>query len=306
MNRMLAIDPEFESKCPPLTEEEFQQLEENILAEGLILMPLIIWNNTIVDGHNRYKIAQSHPGVEFRNHEKQFDNRYEAISWICKNQLGRRNLTPQQRRFLIGEQYAAEKMAYGASDGFRGNQHSNLVRGPNCPLPEDHKTRKQVAEATGTSESYDKCADQYARGVNAAEEVLPGIKDELLSGKIKPSDADVAAVAKAPQEERRERAEKLRLPKERPKSPPKRVSPKMNPILQKSYEEMLAPKPKVDEKSILHSIECAVEDFLRLCCRLEGLFPRLRSDVEYRAKFITAVQQIEEYLNELKEYEEND
>ena len=32
MNQILAIDPEFEAKCPPLTEEEFQQLEENILG----------------------------------------------------------------------------------------------------------------------------------------------------------------------------------------------------------------------------------------------------------------------------------
>lgn len=94
MNPVLTIDPEFEAKCPPLTEDELSQLEENILEEGLVLMPLIVWNDTIVDGHNRYRIAQAHPGIEFRTHEKQFSNRYEALSWICKNQLGRRNLTP--------------------------------------------------------------------------------------------------------------------------------------------------------------------------------------------------------------------
>ena len=111
MNPTLTIDPEFEAKCPPLTEDELAQLEENILEEGLVLMPLIVWNNTIVDGHNRYKIAQKHPGIEFRIHEKQFNNRYEDISWICKNQLGRRNLTPMQKKYLIGARYDAEKMA---------------------------------------------------------------------------------------------------------------------------------------------------------------------------------------------------
>ena len=60
VNPVLKIDPEFESRIPPLTEEEFKQLEENILAEGTILMPLIVWGDTIVDGHNRYKIAQAH------------------------------------------------------------------------------------------------------------------------------------------------------------------------------------------------------------------------------------------------------
>ena len=59
MNPVLTIDPEFEAKCPPLTEDELSQLEENILEEGLVLMPLIVWNDTIVDGHNRYRMAQA-------------------------------------------------------------------------------------------------------------------------------------------------------------------------------------------------------------------------------------------------------
>lgn len=107
MNPVLTIDPEFEAKCPPLTEDELSQLEENILEEGLVLMPLIVWNNTIVDGHNRYRIAQEHPGIEFRVHEKHFNSKYEALSWICKNQLGRRNLTPQQKKYLVGQRYKA-------------------------------------------------------------------------------------------------------------------------------------------------------------------------------------------------------
>ena len=120
MNPVLTIDPEFEAKCPPLTDDELSQLEENILEEGLVLMPLIVWNDTIVDGHNRYRIAQAHPGIGFRTHEKQFSNRYEALSWICKNQLGRRNLTPQQKKYLIGQRYDAEKKTHG------GDRKSNL------------------------------------------------------------------------------------------------------------------------------------------------------------------------------------
>ena len=52
----LRIDPEFAEKIPPLTPEEYEQLEANILAEGAVLSPLIIWNDVIVDGHNRYRI----------------------------------------------------------------------------------------------------------------------------------------------------------------------------------------------------------------------------------------------------------
>ena len=52
----LKIDPEFQSQIPPLTDDEFKQLEENILKEGKLLSSLIVWGNTLVDGHNRYEI----------------------------------------------------------------------------------------------------------------------------------------------------------------------------------------------------------------------------------------------------------
>ena len=57
----LRIDPEFEEKIPPLTDDEFTQLEANIMAEGALLSPLIVWDGVIVDGHNRYRIIQKHP-----------------------------------------------------------------------------------------------------------------------------------------------------------------------------------------------------------------------------------------------------
>ncbi len=54
------IDSEFQSQIPALTDEEFQQLEENILSEGEVLSPPDRLGNILVDGHNRYKILQQH------------------------------------------------------------------------------------------------------------------------------------------------------------------------------------------------------------------------------------------------------
>ena len=65
MDELLRIDPEFESKIPPLTEEEYQLLEENILQDGVVLNPLIVWNGCIVDGHNRFRIIQAHPEIKY-------------------------------------------------------------------------------------------------------------------------------------------------------------------------------------------------------------------------------------------------
>ncbi|MCC8105972.1 MAG: hypothetical protein LIO99_08220 [Clostridiales bacterium] len=215
---MLMIDAEFAGKIPPLTDEEFEQLKDNILAEGKVITPLVVWNGLIVDGHNRYKIIQEHPEVEYTTYEKDFPDRYCALSWICKNQLGRRNLTPQQKKYLIGQRYEAEKMAYGATDGFRGNQHSKVVSGQNDHLPDSGKTRSKIAAETNTSDSYVKRAEKYAQGVDAAEEAVPGIKQEILSGKIHATESEVAEIAKAAPEERKEKTELLRMPKEQRKA----------------------------------------------------------------------------------------
>ena len=100
----LKIDREFESKIPPLTAEEFRQLEENIVTDGVVINPIITWNGIIVDGHNRFHILERHPEIKYTTHEKQFDDRFAVIAWICRNQLGRRNLTPEQKKYLIGKE----------------------------------------------------------------------------------------------------------------------------------------------------------------------------------------------------------
>ena len=121
----LKIDPEFQSQIPPLTDDEFKQLEENILKEGKLLSPLIVWNNTLVDGHNRYAILQKHPEIYFSTMPLRFENREEAIAWICRNQLGRRNLTPEQKKFLIGKQYSVDHRKPG---GNGNNQHTAAAK----------------------------------------------------------------------------------------------------------------------------------------------------------------------------------
>ena len=106
MNEMLEqlkIDPEFEKVIPPLTKDEYHQLEENILDDGRIMMPIAVWGDIIVDGHNRYRIAREYGDISFSTTQLDFANRYEAIAWICKNQLGRRNLSDEQKAYLLGK-----------------------------------------------------------------------------------------------------------------------------------------------------------------------------------------------------------
>jgi ParB-like chromosome segregation protein Spo0J len=215
----LKIDQEFAEKIPPLTKEEFEQLEANILKDGIVINPLIVWNGVIVDGHNRYRILQEHPGIPFQVHQKEFADRYEAIAWICKNQLGRRNLTEAQRKYLIGKQYEAEKARITNAAG--ANQYSEEVGGQNDHQPKPEKTSVRIAKEIGKGEKYVRRAEEFALGLDAAEEVTPGIKQMILSGDIHPSDKDVAAVARAPSEERKALTEQLKAPRSSKRASPK-------------------------------------------------------------------------------------
>lgn len=91
----LQIDKEFQSLIPPLSPEEYSELEASLLAEGC-RDALVVWGNTLIDGHNRYKLCKVH-GIPFQIVQREFENRQTVIEWIIRNQFGRRNLPAYER-----------------------------------------------------------------------------------------------------------------------------------------------------------------------------------------------------------------
>ena len=230
----LKIDPEFQSKIPPLQFEEEQQLEQNIITEGRLLNPIIVWNGYILDGHTRYRILKKHSFIKYEVEEIQLANRYEALAWICKNQLGRRNLSPERKKFLLGKEYESTKLAVGGQPG-----NCNPVKrcGQNDHIVSEKRTCERIASEHGVGEKTVRRAEKYSRGIDAAEEAVPGAQEEILTGRIKATDAQIAALPAIPKEERpailnelrkgkdkRNEALLSRLKPERP--PPKPAPPK--------------------------------------------------------------------------------
>ena len=305
----LIIDPEFRDKIPPLTEDEFTLLEENILSDGAVFSPLIVWDGTILDGHNRYEIIQKHPELTYAVHKVSFANRYEAISWICKHQLGRRNLTPQQKKYLIGQRYEAEKQA----DAFHGNQHTlsdESGADKKCPHQNSrHVTQSRIAKETNTSASYVREAGTFAKGVDAAEEALPGIKQEILTGTIKPTASAVAAVAKADPEERLRLAADLKKSKDDKGKKPRPAYHKAPPTTSRKAEmqriaeisaEMERDKAPSTEENVLCSLDGEIVSFMELFDRIFQEYPRLLSDSHYRQELIQIMQKMKQYITDIE------
>ena len=105
----IQIDPEFKALIPPLSTEELAQLEANIIKDGC-RDPLVLWGEILIDGHNRHEICTRN-ALPFKTIEIEFESRDAAMDWMDANQLGRRNLTNDQRSILRGRRYNRTKKA---------------------------------------------------------------------------------------------------------------------------------------------------------------------------------------------------
>lgn len=94
----MKINKEFKDLIFELTTEEYQGLESNIIENGC-LDSIKIWNDTIIDGHNRYEICTEND-IEYKTQSLEFDSEKDVKVWIIDNQLDRRNLSPYQRTAL--------------------------------------------------------------------------------------------------------------------------------------------------------------------------------------------------------------
>lgn len=182
MSKALIIDKEFKSLIPPLTPEEFNQLEQNCLKDG-ILESIKTWNDVIIDGHNRHEIANKN-GLDFAVTELNFENRTDAIEWIILHQLGRRNLTEEQKAYLRGKRYENEKLRAGT----RTDLSQKL---------EKVETHKKLAEEYNVSKNTILNDADFAKGIDLLPEER---KTEVLSGKSELKKQEVQQIGKIRQQ----------------------------------------------------------------------------------------------------------
>ena len=227
----LKIDPEFSAQILPLRFDELHQLELNMIRDGKLTDPIIVWNKTILDGHNRYNLLKKHGFIKFEVEEIQLANKYEALAWICKNQLGRRNLSPERKKFLLGKEYESTKLAVG---GQPGNCNKVNRCDQNDHIDSEKRTCERIAVEHGVGSATVRRAEKYSRGIDAAEEAVPGAQEEILTGHIKATDEQIVALASIPKKERPAILEELK----------KKKSDRDDTILERLKPSKPPPKPK--------------------------------------------------------------
>lgn len=167
----LLIDSEFKELIAPLSDSEFKQLSGNCVADG-IRDPIIVWNNTIIDGHNRFRIAQEH-ALSFNVKEMSFQSRDDAKRWIIENQLGRRNISKYERC----------RLALFLKDSVAAAANQRMLAGKTTPPQKSAEgttgeTRDTLAKLAGVSH------DTLSKVETLEREADDDVKAKLRSGEL--------------------------------------------------------------------------------------------------------------------------
>lgn len=183
---MFRIDPEFKKLIPALAPEEYSQLETNIVDDGC-RDPLTVWEEEglLLDGHNRFEICKRY-GIEHETAYVSLDSRQHAINWIINNQLGRRNVTPEQASYLRGKRYNMEKVTQGTRNQYTEKDQNDTFQPTADRLADEFKVSAPTIKRDG----------KYAEAVDTLSDAIGDeARTAVLSGDSKVTKQDVVDAA---------------------------------------------------------------------------------------------------------------
>lgn len=311
------IDSEFRDKIPAMPQEDFDGLRADILRDGYVRDPLVVWKeeNILLDGHHRWKVITENKETladKFQVDYKSFPNRWACIAWICANQLHKHNMTELQRFKLIQEEHDARQKTIGAQDGNKNAQkQSGEIHHFVSGEPEvvkrgsegkELKTRPTIAKEHGITENEVKTAVEVGRGIDRAASVDPTFKREVLSGEVKATKSSLAAIRKMKSDEEvKEAIEEIRKPKEKK---PRPMSPEMKDFAKKMLD-VVADMETTDKPYTLDDAICELngaEDVFLTQIRfvLDTRKEVIAADERGRGQVVAFIESVIHDLNELK------
>lgn len=315
MQEPFRIDPEFQNKIPPISEDEFRQLRENIISAGEVYEPLVVWKeeNILVDGHNRWKVIQERPEVEWRIREMDFPDKWAAFDWMYKNQLGRRNLTDEQRTYMIGKMYEARKKSSGGQVGNdnaakRDAQSGQLV---STADKDKHGVSGELAIELNVGRNTVRRAEKFAKGIDKLREVNPEAADKVLNGKADITKVEVQQISRMQPDEVQEQSEIIINPEMRKRKVASKISrvsveteedkermAKIESIVKDMYDPSTAPEFTID--LLIEDIDLNAEIYVQLLENTLADRKSLLTD-ENKPRIAEAIDRVVEKIMKVRE-----
>ena len=186
IDESFTIVKELKDLIIPLGPEELSLLEKSILKEGC-REPLTVWQKNgsqvvLVDGHNRFKICEKHK-IPFKVRKVKFNSLEEAKVWMIDNQMGRRNLTPDQMSYYRGIKYLSLRKKKGGYENVKAKGQSET------------RTTEIVAKLFNVSDSTVKRDAKFAEGLDIVGRTNAKLKLKILTGDVKVKKSDIQALS---------------------------------------------------------------------------------------------------------------
>lgn len=185
----ITIHDDLRSFVDPLTEIEYAALERSLLAEGC-RDALVLWNDILIDGHNRYAICRKHD-IPFRTVQNaSFESIDDVKLWMIDNHLARRSVSDFQR-------------------GLLAIRKKQIVAARKAQLPEPEEGQEDDSPPWNTREEVARAARVSPNTISQIERIqkaaAPQLVDAVRAGTISinaaanvaqlPPEAQIAAVA---------------------------------------------------------------------------------------------------------------
>lgn len=305
----IVINEKFRTLIPPLNKAEYTELEKSLIKEGC-REPLITWNGYLIDGHNRYEIC-TRLNIKYKVSNMPFESEEDAISWICSNQLGRRSISEETRKYLIGKRYEAEKII-GERRSNRGiNQYTPEQKRPvGRPASNDyrHRTADKLGKEYHVSHGTIKNYGSFSRVVDRIGERAPALATQILAGKVKISQKGLTELVEMNDSEMDAVTSSI---SERGEYVPYNNTRREIHELTKKTETQVAPSvkdmPAYDPDAEAVGLTLTIPTWASSIERIDGIMDKTKLSKKARKKLIEALQMLKMKINEmLSELGENE
>lgn len=211
----ITVIPELEALIPPLNFDEAEQLEANLIKNGC-REALLIWTTTkstvnpltedstltyvLVDGHNRFRICKKNK-IDFQIHLVSYKNMEEVREFMIDNQIGRRNLTPEQASYLRGMKYLNlkqnkgqyDRLEYSAQNEHYADSDSENHNAQNEHYDKKKKTAEVLGEKFNVGQATIRRDAEFAQGLEMLE---PSLKTAVLAGQTNLTKSKIQQLSK--------------------------------------------------------------------------------------------------------------
>ncbi len=195
----LETDPALKRLVAPLDLVEFSDMEEDIRNRGGE-KGVKVWGRTILVDYEYYEYCHRE-SIPFCLVSISLDSYQEAVAWICKNQLLRKSLTEEMRKYLIGKRSLAER-TIGLVQMRKLGENAAGQEHPVMKLARHNVSRTHVRERIGaeyflsymTVRKY----ESYTLALDMVRTHSPEFVDEHLAGRLQLSFEKVYKLASLP------------------------------------------------------------------------------------------------------------